>query len=416
MRCSLLLRLKLTPMEKSWILYDVANSAFILQVSTTIPLFFAQLVEEAGFASEDATALWGGVTAAAVLILAVLSPVLGALADYRGMKKKLFSAFLALGLCGAVLLAAVEKWTAFLAVFVAARVGYSACNVFYDSMLTDVTEDQRMDMISSHGYAWGYAGSCIPFIIGISVLFLGGFSPGAFRTSFLITAAWWLLLSVPLLLRVKQRYGLEDRRDKISHTFRRLRATFRKVRQDKGLLFFVLGYFCYIDGVYTIIAMATTYGNEVGIDSVQMILALLLTQFVAFPCAIGSGLLSKRYGPLRMIKVFILMYAGICVFGYQLDQVWEFWVLAVAVGVCQGGIQALSRSYFGQIIPKEESNEYFGFFDIFGKFADFFGPLIISLCAALLGSSTYGILALIILFAAGYALVTLSQQAGGPQK
>ena len=405
-------RLGMTPAEKSWILYDVANSAFVMQISTTIPLFFAQLVENAGMSSAKATALWGGVTAAAVLILAVLSPILGALADYRGMKKKLFSLFLAIGLCGAVLLALVSQWALFMAMFVIARVGYSACNVFYDSMLTDVTEDHRMDLISSHGYAWGYAGSCIPFMVGIGVLFLGGFSLSSFRLSFLITAAWWLLLSFPLLLRVRQRYGLEDRRDKISHAFVRLGQTFRKIRGNKGLLFFILGYFCYIDGVYTIISMATTYGNEVGIDSVQMILALLLTQFVAFPCAIASGVLAGRVGSLKMIRIFILLYMGICIFGYQLDQVWEFWVLAVAVGICQGGIQALSRSYFGQIIPKEESNEYFGVFDIFVKFADFFGPLILSLCAALLGSSTYGILALILLFGAGYLLLALSQRAG----
>ena len=403
---------KLTAVEKSWILYDVANSAFVLQVSTTIPLFFAQLTEEEGFAASEATALWGSVTAGAVLILALLSPVLGALADYQGMKKKLFTAFLALGICGTVLLAMVSRWAVFLGVFVAARVGYAACNVFYDSMLTDITEDHRMDMVSSHGYAWGYIGSCIPFVLGIAVLFAGSLSPFSFRISFLITAAWWLLLSVPLLIRVRQRYYLEDRKHKISHAFRRLLDTFRKIKADKGLLFFVLGYFCYIDGVYTIISMATTYGNEMGIDQVQMILALLLTQLVAFPCAIGSGMLSRRFGPLPVIRIFILMYIGICLFGYQLDKVWEFWVLAVAVGVCQGGIQALSRSHFGRIVPKEESNEYFGFFDIFGKFADFLGPLIVSLCAALFGSSSYGILALILLFAMGYVLLTLSQRNG----
>ena len=405
-------REKLTAVEKSWILYDVANSAFVLQVSTTIPLFFAQLAEGEGFAASEATAIWGSVTAAAVLILALLSPILGALADYRGMKKKLFAAFLALGVCGAVLLAAVSRWAVFLGVFVAARVGYAACNVFYDSMLTDITEDHRMDMVSSHGYAWGYIGSCIPFVLGIAVLFAGGLSPFAFRISFLITAAWWLLLSIPLLIRVRQRYCLEDRAHKVSHALRRLMGTFRKIRSDKGLLFFVLGYFCYIDGVYTIISMATTYGNEMGIDQVQMILALLLTQLVAFPCAIGSGLLSRKYGSLPIIRVFILMYIGICLFGYQLDEVWEFWVLAVAVGICQGGIQALSRSHFGRIVPKEESNEYFGFFDIFGKFADFMGPLIVSICAALFGSSSYGILALALLFLAGYLLLTLSQRAG----
>ena len=398
-------RTRLTRTEISWILYDVANSAFIMLVSTTIPIYFATLVEEAGMDTTTASGLWGLVTAAAVLILAVLSPILGAVADYKGMKKRLFIGFLVMGLAGAVSLALAPDWLWFLFIFVAARLGYSACNVFYDSMLTDVTTDERMDMISSHGYAWGYIGSCVPFIIGIAVLFVTGMSATGFQISFLITAAWWLLMSIPLLKNVHQAHYLPGRPESAGKIFRQVGATFLKIRKNKRLLCYILGYFCYIDGVYTIISMATAYGNELGIDTVQMILALLLTQFVAFPCAILSGILAKKHGPLKLIKVFILAYIAICLFGYQLDKVWEFWVLAVAVGTCQRGIQALSRSYYGKLIPKEESNEYFGFFDIFGKFADFIGPLIISFCALVLGSSTYGILALVVLFVAGYLLV-----------
>lgn len=398
-------RTRLTRTEISWILYDVANSAFIMLVSTTIPIYFATLVEEAGMDTTTASGLWGLVTAAAVLILAVLSPILGAVADYKGMKKRLFIGFLVMGLAGAVSLALAPDWLWFLFIFVAARLGYSACNVFYDSMLTDVTTDERMDMVSSHGYAWGYIGSCVPFIIGIAVLFVTGMSATGFQISFLITAAWWLLMSIPLLKNVHQAHYLPGRPESAGKIFRQVGATFLKIRKNKRLLCYILGYFCYIDGVYTIISMATAYGNELGIDTVQMILALLLTQFVAFPCAILSGILAKKHGPLKLIKVFILAYIAICLFGYQLDKVWEFWVLAVAVGTCQGGIQALSRSYYGKLIPKEESNEYFGFFDIFGKFADFIGPLIISFCALVLGSSTYGILALVVLFVAGYLLV-----------
>lgn len=398
-------RTRLTRTEISWILYDVANSAFIMLVSTTIPIYFATLVEEAGMDTTTASGLWGLVTAAAVLILAVLSPILGAVADYKGMKKRLFIGFLVMGLAGAVSLALAPDWLWFLFIFVAARLGYSACNVFYDSMLTDVTTDERMDMVSSHGYAWGYIGSCVPFIIGIVVLFVTGMSTTGFQISFLITAAWWLLMSIPLLKNVHQAHYLPGRPESAGKIFRQVGATFQKIRKNKRLLCYILGYFCYIDGVYTIISMATAYGNELGIDTVQMILALLLTQFVAFPCAILSGILAKKHGPLKLIKVFILAYIAICLFGYQLDKVWEFWVLAVAVGTCQGGIQALSRSYYGKLIPKEESNEYFGFFDIFGKFADFIGPLIISFCALVLGSSTYGILALVVLFVAGYLLV-----------
>ena len=174
---------------------------------------------------------------------------------------------------------------------------------------------------------------------------------------------------------------------------------------------YILGYFCYIDGVNTIISMSTSYGDEMGISSAAMIFALLLTQFIAFPCAILSGKLAKKHGALKMIKIFIVCYIAICVFGFQLDQAWEFWVLAVAVGLCQGGIQALSRSYYGKLIPKEASNEYFGFFDIFGKFADFFGPLIISFCAFVFHSSSYGVLALIFLFGLGLFLVFQSERA-----
>lgn len=410
--------MKLTKAEKSWVLYDVACSAFIMLVSTTIPIFFRGLAEADGVSPEQASALWGTVTAVAVLILAVISPILGAFADYKGRKKKMFAGFLVMGLLGAVGLTITSDWMAFLYIFVVARVGYSATNIFYDSMLTDVTTDERMDMLSSSGYAWGYIGSCIPFVVGILLIFVKPFgldTVTATRISFLLTAAWWLLCTIPLLRNVKQVHYLESSEGSVTNVFRRLKITFAKVKKDKQLLYFVLGYFFYIDGVYTIISMATTYGGEVGISSTHMILALLLTQFVAFPFAILSGMQAKKYGALRLIKLFILMYMGICVFGFQLDKAWEFWVLAIAVGICQGGIQALSRSYFGKLVPKEESNEYFGFFDIFGKFADFFGPMIMSICAIFLGSSSYGVLALIVLFAMGYLLVHASEKAAGQQ-
>ena len=197
----------------------------------------------------------------------------------------------------------------------------------------------------------------------------------------------------------------DDHDNQVKHAFSRVGQTLKKIRQKPVILYFIIAYFCYIDGVYTIISMATTYGGEVGISDTSMILALLLTQFVAFPCAIFAGRLAEKIGTLKVIRISILIYCGICVFGYQLDQSWEFWVLAVIVGMAQGGIQSLSRSFYGRIIPKEESNEYFGFFDIFGKFADFFGPLIMSFCALALGSSTYGILALLVLFIIGYVLL-----------
>ena len=400
---------KLTRPELSWILYDVANSAFTMLVATTIPILFRSLAEANGVDSAHASGMWGLVTSAAVLILAVMSPILGALADYENMKKRLFVLFLTIGVCGLLGLCVTQDWMAYMLLFVVARVGYSACNVFYDSMLTDITTDERMDRISSYGYAWGYIGSCVPFIIGILLIFVKPFGLDtltATQLSFLITAVWWVGMTIPLLKNVKQVHYLENRQDKVSHAFRRIGITLKKISKDKKLLSFIIAHFCYIDGVYTIISMATTYGGEVGIGQTDMILALLLTQFVAFPCAILSGVLAEKIGSLKLIRFFIAVYACVCVFAFQMSHAWEFWVMAVVVGMAQGGIQSLSRAYFGKLIPKEESNEYFGFFDIFGKFADFFGPLIVSFCAFALGSSRYGVLALILLFIIGFVLLS----------
>lgn len=393
--------------EKSWILYDVANSAFTMLISTTIPIFFRSLAEQ-DISAASATGIWGLSTSLAVLILAVMSPFLGALADYRGMKKRMFSVFLVVGVAGLLLLSFSGNWVGYLMLVILSRIGYSACNIFYDSMLVDVTSDDRMDRVSSYGYALGYIGSCIPFAIGIVLILLRPFglsTQTATQISFVITALWWVGLTIPLLKNVRQIHYLEQRENQVRHAFSRVGTTMKKIRKDPTMLSFIIAYFCYIDGVYTIISMATTYGGEVGISDSSMILALLLTQFVAFPCAILAGRLAEKVGTLKVIRVSILVYCGICLFGYQLDQSWEFWVLAVVVGMAQGGIQSLSRSYFGRIIPKKESNEYFGFFDIFGKFADFFGPLILSFCAFAFGSSSYGILGLLVLFVTGYILL-----------
>lgn len=404
---------KLTKHETSWILYDVANSAFTMILTATIPIYFRSLATGANVAAEHATSIWGTTTSVALLILACLSPILGALADYQNMKKRIFAWFLTLGILGGMGMIFAPGWISFLSCIVIARIGYAACNIFYDAMLIDVTQDERMDYISSMGFACGYIGSCIPFIAGILLVLLTPFgldTVTATKISFFITILWWLLLSLPLLKNVKQTHYLKPKKHVISHSFRRLGVTFLKLRRDKKLLFYILGYFFYIDGVYTIISMATTYGGEVGIDATQMVLALLLTQFVAFPFSILSAVFAKKFGTILVMKIYIILYMGICAFGYGLDTALEFWILALCVGICQGGIQALSRSQFGKMIPKKESSEYFGFFDIFGKFADFFGPLIISACAFFLHSSKYGVLSLIVLFAIGFCFLCKSEK------
>lgn len=400
--------MKFNKSELSWILYDVANSAFILIVTATIPLYFRSLANTAGVEAANITALFSTATTIAVLSLALMSPVLGAIADYKGMKKKLFTGFLIMGLAGAASLAVVVEWQAFLILFILTRIGYSACNVFYDSMLIDVTTDDKLDNMSAQGFAWGYIGSTIPFIIGIALILTTPFgltTTQATQISFIITVIWWGAFTIPLLKNVKQTYGLPPQKKVISSAFKRVAATFRKIVKNKPLFYFIIGYFLYINGVFTIMSQATNFGGEVGIDQTQMIIALLVTQFVAFPFAIIAGKLGTKYGPLKLIKVYMFVYTIVTIIGFNMSTALEFWALAIIVGMAQGGVQALSRSYFGRIIPKEESNEYFGFFDIFGKFSDGIGPIFLTVAVLITGSARPGILGLITFFILGFYFI-----------
>lgn len=401
--------MKFTKQERSWMLYDVANSAFILIITATVPIFFRSIATSAGVEATTISSLWGLATSVSLFLLAILSPVLGAIADYKGYKKRLFTIFLIIALLGGISFSITTQWQAFLFAYVISRVGYSACNVFYDGMLVDVTENDRMDRVSSYGYAYGYIGSTIPFIIGlVFVLFYENFGIGivlATQISFIITMVWWLVLSIPLLKNVKQNHYLPHQPKVVRTSFKRVFATMKSMRKQPKLFFFILAYFFYIDGVYTIISMATVFGGEVGINDQSMLLALLLTQFIAFPFAILASYLASKMSVLKLLKIYIIIYSGVALFGFFLTHEWQFWVLAIVIGTVQGGVQSLSRSYFGQLVPKENANEYFGFFDIFGKFADFMGPLLIAISGSLLGHSRYGILMLIILFAIGYYLL-----------
>lgn len=402
--------MKLTRQERSWVLYDVANSAFILMITATLPIYFRAIASNGGLSDAMITAWWGTSTSVALIILAVLSPILGAMADYKGYKKRLFTIFLVIAIVAALGFTFSNSWQSFIALYIVARLGYSACNIFYDGMLVDVTEDSRMDAISSYGYAYGYVGSTIPFIIGVALIFMsdsiGLTTQSATMISFVIIIAWWLLLSIPLLKNVHQKHFIQPEKNIVGASFKRVVNTMKDIRKDRKMFFFILAYFFYIDGVYTIISMATTYGGEVGIDSNLMLIALLLTQFVAFPFAIYSIKFSKKHGSLKVIKFYIAVYIFIAIFGFFLEHAWQFWMLAILIGIAQGGIQSLSRSYFGQMVPKQKANEYFGFFDIFGKFADFMGPLIIALSSVLFNNSKYGVLMLVVLFAVGFVLIT----------
>ncbi len=403
------MKTKLTKLEKYWILYDVGNSAFTLLISTIFPIYFNSLSAAAGLAEVDYLAYWGYATSLATLMVALLGPVLGTVADYRGYKKKLFAGSIAVGIAGLAVLWIPSHWLAFLVIFLLARVGYSVSLIFYDSMLTDVTEPERMDAVSSYGYAWGYVGSCLPFILSLVLVLLyetlGITIQTAMAAAFLLNAVWWLGCSLPLLRHYRQaHYAAERQRQVIRGSFRQLGRTLGKIREKKKIFLFLVAFFFYIDGVYTIIDMATAYGSALGLDTSGLLVALLVTQLVAFPSAIVFARLAKTRDTGKLIRVCILAYTAIALFAIQLDRQWEFWLLAVCVGLFQGGVQALSRSYFAKIIPAENSGEFFGLFDICGKGASFLGTTLVSLTAQITGSANAGVAILAVLFVIGFGI------------
>mgnify|MGYP002679539238 FL=1 len=409
-------KFSLTGLERAWILYDVGNSAFVLLVATLIPIFFNALAEEGGLSSVDYLAYWGYAASAVTIITAVLSPILGTLADTRGFKKPIFILCLVVGVAGCCAMGLAKTWLPFLLIFVFAKVGFSGSLVFYDSMLSDVTTPDRMDVVSSRGYAWGYIGSCVPFVVCLALV-LGSGAIGlsqmtALNIALFITAAWWLAMTLPLLKTYRQLHYVEVEKHAIRQSFARIGHTLRHLHEDKQVFWFLLAFFCYIDGVYTIIDMATAYGTALGLDTTGLLLALLVTQIVAFPSALIFGRLSAKYPSTTLIPVCIAAYAGIALFAFFLTQQWQFWVLAFVVGMFQGGVQALSRSHFAKIIPPEKSGEYFGLFDICGKGASFLGTMIVSVGSQLTGSANVGVGSLIVLFVVGFVLFRVSCKEG----
>lgn len=396
----------LSKLEKQWVLYDVGNSAFTMMVSTIIPIYFKNIASAGGISLSDSTAFWGYAVSISTIIIAVLGPILGTLADTKGYKKPLFAAFMMLGALGCAGLSLPLSWIIFLSVFIIAKVGFSGSLIFYDSMLGDITEDERMDKVSSNGYAWGYIGSCVPFTASLALILLadkiGISSAAATIIAFLITSAWWVCFTIPLLKNYRQKYYVEVEKGAVAESFRRIWAVLADLKSYKKPFLFLLAFFFYIDGVYTIIDMATSYGKDVGITDSNLLMALLLTQVVAFPCAIIFGRLSKKYPAKTLISVCIAGYFAITLFALQLDKAWEFWLLAVCVAVFQGAIQALSRSYFAKIIPKEKSSEFFGFFDIFGKGAAFTGTMLMGISSQISGSSKTGVAVIPLMFLAGF--------------
>lgn len=399
------MKMKLTGKEKRWIMYDIGNSAFVLLVSTIMPIYFNYLAGKAGLSSVDYLAYWGYAASICTIIVAILGPVIGTLADTKGFKKPVFFISILIGTISCAVLGAMVQWLAFLVVFVIAKIGFSSSLIFYDSMLIDVTDEKRMDYVSTQGYAWGYIGSCVPFVACLGLV-LGADRIGismelAMGISFVIVALWWLGMSLPLIKQYEQKYYVEKQPHAVAQSFKRLGSTFKNIKEEKHVFMFLLAFFFYIDGVYTIIDMATAYGSALGLDSTGLLLALLVTQIVAFPCAILFGRLSYKFKTEKLIMVCILAYLGIAIFAIFLKTQTQFWILAVLVGMFQGGIQALSRSYFTKIIPEERSGEYFGLMDICGKGASFVGTTVVSVVSQISGNINVGVGMIAILFAIG---------------
>ena len=407
---------KLTPREKRWIMYDVGNSAFVLLSTAVVPIYANSLLEAAG--QDNIVSTWGYAQTVAALVIALLMPILGSIADVQGMKIKFFLGFFLTGVVMCLGMSLPLGWLAFLIVYVLATIGLNGSLTFYDSMLIDTTSNERMDKVSSHGYAWGYVGSTIPFIVCIAVIFggpalLGLDTAACTRISFLITAVWWVAFTVPLLRSYRQvhyRTTADHTAEAVRGTFRELAATFRRIAHDRSLLLFMIAFFFYIDAVNTVISMSTSYGTQLGIDSTQLVIALLVTQFVAFPCAILYGRLAGRFGAKRMIVIAVIAYLGIVMFAaFFLKTAVEFWILAILVGMFQGGIQALSRSYYGKIIPKDHANEYYGFYDIFGKTASVLGTFLVATTTAVTGNASAGVLSIAVLLAAALVLLLVQK-------
>ena len=409
---------KLTHQERSWILYDVGNSAFTLLIATILPIYFNALAQGAGLSSVSYLAYWGYAASIATLVVAVSGPILGAISDGKGRKKPIFLATILIGALGCLCLGLARQWMAFLAVFVVAKVGYSLSLILYDSMLTDVTPHERMDNVSSQGYAWGYIGSCLPFLVCLGLVlgagFLGLSTTTAMTLAFIIVAVWWVGSSLPLLRCYRQRHYMPPKAISVGSTFSQLGQSLREISRDKTVFLFLIAFFFYIDGVYTIIDMATAYGSALGLDTTGLLLALLVTQIVAFPSAICIGRLARKFSSVSLISVCILAYFGIAVFAFFLSNIYQFWMLAVLVGLFQGGIQALSRSHFAKLIPAAKSGEYFGLLDICGKGASLLGTTVVSLISQATGSANLGVGAIAIFFLIGLVLFRLSAKAKSP--
>ena len=408
----------LNEQEFSWVLYDVGNSAFTMLACSLIPIWYHSIADsQVGL--ENATANWAFATSIITIIVAVLGPILGVVADRKDTKKIIFTTSVAGGVVACILNGFVSGSLTFLIVYAFAKIFYQASLTFYDSMLNDVTTEDRMDEVSSYGYAWGYIGSCIPFAVALIAYVLGPDMLGMISElaskiiGFTVTGAWWMLVTLPLLKFYKQKNYSESNTETVGLVFKKLGQTLKKIfTEDKKVLLFLIAFFLYIDGVDTIINNCINIGIALGLDTVGQVVVLLLTQVVAFAGSLVFARLSKKHDTVKLLLICIAGYFAVCLYALTLSKMWHFCILAFGVGCFQGSIQSLSRSYFAKIIPAENSGEYFGLYDIFAKGASFLGSLVIGIVmVAEWGNINIAVASLAIFFALGFVFLKLADKA-----
>ena len=398
----------------AWTMYDWANSAFATTImAAVLPVYYTS-VAAADVAPNQATALWGYTSSVGALIAALISPILGAVADFRGSKKRFLTIFMVIGVTATALMYFISTgdWLLASLLFVFGQIGFAGSLVYYDALLPHVASPDEIDMVSSRGYAMGYIGGGILLAVNLAMILL---TPPALtglmtRLSFITVAIWWFIFTLPLLRHVTepQRRILrgEEGFQPIQAAFSRLAKTFREIRKFRDLSFFLLAFWVYANGIGTIIIMATAYGNELGFDRITLIGTLLMVQFLAAPFAILFGRLSKRMGTKRAIYLSLSIYSVIAILGFFLYHEWQFWVLGALVATVQGGSQALSRSLMGKLIPKSKSAEFYGFFSVFEKFANILGPALFAVVSQLTGHSRMSIISLVVFFVIGIIILT----------
>ena len=374
--------------EFAWVLYDVGNSAYTMLACALIPIWFKAMAigtKPGQLTSDRATAYYSMAIAVITIVVALLGPVCGAISDYKGMKKIFFTSTVAVGVCGCILNGFACQWIVFLLLFAATKIFYNMSLMFYDSMLNDITTEERMDEVSSYGYAWGYLGSCIPFLIALVAYVLDRIWRVSFpvsypwRSGLRLRGLWWLLVTVPLIKNYKQINYVEKKEHAVRSAFRRIFETIRFIAtKDKKVFFFLIAFFLYIDGVGTIIDNCINIGTDLNLSTVGQVICLLATQVVAFGGSLVFAKLSKKYDTVQLILVCIAGYFIVCLYALTLKNLIGFSFLAFGVGCFQGSIQSLSRSYFSKIIPPDNSGEYFGLYDIFSKGASFLGSAVIA--------------------------------------